>query len=300
MAKKVKKKELGKGIRAIFSSMEQEKSDSSVKEKAVKELNSTIAMIPLEMIEVNPYQPRTEFDREALDELTDSIIKHGLIQPITLRKLNSDQFQIISGERRFRASQAAGLEEVPAYIRVADDQAMLEMALVENIQRKDLNPIEIAISYQRLMNECDLTHEQLSSRVSKNRSTVTNYIRLLKLPPEVQKSVKEDKISMGHARAIAGVDNTNLQLKFLRDVIKDKLSVRDLEKLIRSYNNSDPKKSTRKSPPNPMVTQIKEQLIDKFNAKVDISRSDKGKGKISFFFNSDEEFNDILDLLKDA
>ncbi|MEL6866667.1 MAG: ParB/RepB/Spo0J family partition protein, partial [Bacteroidota bacterium] len=204
MAKKYKKKELGQGIRALLSNIDHGSSNEGPQEDVVRTLSNTIATIPLNSIEVNPGQPRIEFDEEALQELSESIKVHGLIQPITVRRLNEQTYQLISGERRMRASKIAGLKEVPAYIRLANDQEMLEMALIENIQREDLNAIEVANSYQRLIEECELTHEALSERVGKNRSSVTNYLRLLKLPPDVQSAIKEQKISMGHARALAG------------------------------------------------------------------------------------------------
>ena len=240
-----KKKELGKGIRALLSNIE---NTNNPKEKTelVKELNSSILEIPLDNIEVNPFQPRSEFDPEELNELAQSIKTHGLIQAITVRNLGGDNYQLISGERRLRASKMAGLKTVPAFVRIADDQALLEMALIENIQRSNLNAIEVAISYQRLMVECDLTHESLSERVGKKRSTISNYVRLLKLPPQIQSSIKNNEISMGHARSLAGIDDVGLQLDIYKEVLKKNLSVRALENLIKSYS-TDTKPSAPKA-----------------------------------------------------
>ena len=233
-----KKKEIGKGLRALLSNIETT-NNPTVKTKLVKELNSSILEIVIDKIETNPFQPRSEFDVEELAELSQSIKIHGLIQAITVRSLGGDKYQLISGERRLRASKLAGLKTVPAFIRVADDQAMLEMALIENIQRSNLNAIEIAISYQRLMVECDLTHESLSDRVGKKRSTISNYVRLLKLPPQIQSSIKGAEISMGHARALAGIGDVGLQLDIFKEVLSKKMSVRALEALVKSYDSND-------------------------------------------------------------
>jgi ParB family chromosome partitioning protein len=202
MAKKVKKKELGLGIRALLSNLDEGEATPEEQKEVVKELSHTVAMIPVDQIEVNPFQPRVEFDEEALKELSSSIKVHGVIQPLTLRRLSDNAYQLISGERRLRASKLAGLQEVPAYVRLANDQEMLEMALVENIQRQDLNPIEVAITYQRLIDECSLTHQNLGGRVGKKRSTVSNFLRLLQLPPQIQQALKNKRISMGHAKAL--------------------------------------------------------------------------------------------------
>ncbi|SRR6056297_33346 len=293
---KMKKKELGKGIRALLSNAEHSASKSEQQE-IVKELSSHIAMIPLHQIEINPFQPRTQFDEEELVALAQSIRTHGIIQPLTLRRLGPDSFQIISGERRFRASSEAGLEEVPAYIRLANDQEMLEMALVENIQRQDLNAIEVAISYQRLMDECNLTHDALSERVGKNRSTVTNYIRLLKLSPEIQQAIKERKLSMGHARALAGMSNVDQQLFVFKSVLDKGLSVRATEKLIQSIHNDKKSSSTKRSEVHPEIRKIQDRLTDRLSAPIKIQRNNKGKGKIVISFEDDDRLNEILDIL---
>lgn len=294
---KMKKKELGKGIRALLSNAEQSTSRTE-QEEIVKELSSHIAMIALDQIEINPFQPRSQFDEEELRALTQSIKTHGIIQPLTLRRLGQDSFQIISGERRFRAASEAGLSEVPAYIRLADDQAMLELALVENIQRQDLNAIEVAISYKRLMDECNLTHDTLSERVGKNRSTVTNYIRLLKLSPEIQQAIKDRKLSMGHARALAGMSNIDEQIHVFKSILERGLSVRNTESLIQSLH-SNKKKSAKKqvSDQHPEVRKIESRLTDRLNTQIKIQRNKSGKGKIVIPFEDDDRLNAIIDIL---
>lgn len=293
-----KKNEVSKGLRSLLSNIE--KTNSPVERtQLVKELTNSIAHISPDDIEVNPFQPRTEFDADQLAELSKSIKISGLIQPITVRSIGGNKYQLISGERRLRASKLAGLKAIPAYVRIANDQEMLEMALVENIQRADLNALEIAISYQRLMDECNLTHEALSDRVGKERSTVTNYVRLLKLPAQIQASIKEGTLSMGHARALAGVDNIALQLKIYKDTIDQGLSVRALEQLIRSYNIIKP--SSKSGGPNDgfnaEIKKIKDQISHTLGTKVEIRRDTAGKGVISIVFNSDKEFNNISEIL---
>ncbi|MEM9546146.1 MAG: ParB/RepB/Spo0J family partition protein [Bacteroidota bacterium] len=292
-----KKKELGKGIRALLSNIE---NTSSPREKTelVKELNSSILEIPLDKIEVNPFQPRSEFDREELEELAQSIKIHGLIQAITVRNLGGDTYQLISGERRLRASRMAGLQTIPAFIRIADDQALLEMALIENIQRSNLNAIEVAISYQRLMVECDLTHESLSERVGKKRSTISNYVRLLKLPPQIQSSIKNNEISMGHARSLAGIDDVGLQLDIYKEVLQRNLSVRALENLIKSYSSENKSSVPKKKNELPAeVKKIQDSLSSTLGTSVKIKRSESGSGEINIKFKSDREFNDIMAVL---
>ena len=269
-------------------------------EQVVREFTGNVAMLPLEQIETNPFQPRTEFDQAALEELAASITVHGLIQPVTVRRLHDRAYQLISGERRFRASQMAGLQEVPAYIRLADDQQMLEMALIENIQREDLNAVEIAISYQRLIDECALTHENLSERVGKQRSTITNYLRLLKLPPEIQRALKERKLTMGHARALAGVDNIALQLSLFKQIVEQDLSVRAVEELISRYQGStrsDQKPNRAERLPD-HLRQIQDQFSAFFGAKVELKRNPKGKGQVVVNFENDSELNRLIDLLE--
>ena len=297
-----KKKELGKGLRALLTNIENTKSPE-VKKEIVKELNTTVAMVSIEDIEVNPFQPRTEFNPEELMDLAKSIKIHGLIQPVTLRVVQGDKYQLISGERRFRASKMSGLKEIPAYIRTANDQEMLEMALIENIQRTDLNAIEIGISYQRLIDECTLTHETLSERVGKNRSTVTNYIRLLKLPPEIQSAIKSNTISMGHARALVGIEDLLQQMHSYKKTISENLSVRQLENYIKeSKSDTAPRQETGKSGDiqSLELQRITKELSEIFGTKVLIKRDVKGKGSFTIPFGNDNEFNAIYETIKES
>ncbi|MFZ1749120.1 MAG: ParB/RepB/Spo0J family partition protein [Saprospiraceae bacterium] len=295
-----KKNEVSKGLRSLLSNIEKTNNPAE-RSQLVKELTNSIALISPEVIEANPFQPRTEFDADQLMELAKSIKASGLIQPITVRSLGGRKYQLISGERRLRASKMAGLKEIPAYIRVANDQEMLEMALVENIQRSDLNALEIAISYQRLMDECNLTHEALSDRLGKDRSTITNYVRLLKLPADIQSSVREGVLSMGHARALAGVDNIVLQLQIYKQAVSEGMSVRALEQLIKSYITKPNKTENIPTQANNFSTEIKkikDQLSHIYGTKVDIRRDASGRGTVQFTFESDEEFNYITEILK--
>ncbi|MFN0015410.1 MAG: ParB/RepB/Spo0J family partition protein [Saprospiraceae bacterium] len=300
MAKKLDKGDFGKGIRALLANPKQlEQAVQDNPQEVVRELTHTVAMLPIDQIEANPFQPRTEFDQTALDELTDSIRVHGLIQPVTVRRLHNKAYQLISGERRFRASQVAGLSEIPAYVRLADDQQMLEMALIENIQRQDLNAIEVAISYQRLKEECSLTDELLSERVGKQRSTITNYLRLLKLPVDVQQAIKNNELSMGHARALAGVNDIAFQLSLLRQIRQEGLSVRAVEVLIARHQEDRLGKKPRADSRMPdHMRGIQDQFRAYFGAKVDLKRSDKGKGQIVIKFENDGELNRLIDLIE--
>jgi ParB family transcriptional regulator, chromosome partitioning protein len=301
MAKKFDKSNLGKGIRALLT--QPERLEAAVIENpqaVVSELAGNIAFLAISLIEPNPFQPRVEFDQVALNELAESIKVHGLIQPVTVRRLSEKSYQLISGERRFRASQIAGLTEIPAYVRIADDQQMLEMALIENIQRQDLNAIEVAISYQRLIDECKLTHETMSDRVGKQRSTITNYLRLLKLPPEVQRSIKDRKLSMGHARALAGVDDIALQLMLFKETIDQDLSVRAIEDLIRKYQEGKSGAKPNKSGAlNEDLKRIQDQFSAFFGGKVALKRNPKGKGQVIVTFNNDAELNRLIALIED-
>ncbi|MEQ1747724.1 MAG: ParB/RepB/Spo0J family partition protein [Saprospiraceae bacterium] len=300
MAKKLDKGDFGKGIRALLANPKQlEQAVQDNPQEVVRELTHTVAMLPIAQIEANPFQPRTEFDQTALDELADSIRVHGLIQPVTVRRLHNKAYQLISGERRFRASQMAGLSEIPAYVRLADDQQMLEMALIENIQRQDLNAIEVAISYQRLKEECSLTDELLSERVGKQRSTITNYLRLLKLPVDVQQAIKNNELSMGHARALAGVNDIAFQLSLLRQIRQEGLSVRAVEVLIARHQEDRVGKKPRADNRMPdHLRGIQDQFRAYFGAKVDLKRSDKGKGQIVIKFENDGELNRLIDLIE--
>lgn len=265
----------------------------------VKELTHTIVNIPLDQIEVNPWQPRKDFDENALQELSDSIKIYGLIQPITLRRLSAHQFQLISGERRLQASHRAGLKAIPAYIRIANDQEMLEMALVENLLREDLNAIEVAITYQRLKEEFGLTDEQLGKRVDKNRSTVTNMLRLLKLPPNLQESIKEKRISTGHAKVLVGIKDIALQLALHERIVRERLSVRELEDIIANYTTA--KAKTKKTPPS--VPDAYKLVVDNlsgfFGSKIQFKRKPTGAGQIVVNFKNDDDLNRILDLIEE-
>ena len=297
MAKEKKKQQLGKGIRALLANMDDEQ--TAEKQSVVSEITRSVAQIPVTWIEINPHQPRKEFEEQALDNLAQSIRTMGIIQPLTVRRLSDEEYQLISGERRLRAAKLAGLESVPAYIRLADDQGMLEMALVENIQREDLNALEVAFSMNRLIAECDLTHEQLSDRLGKDRSTVTNFLRLLKLPPEIQRAVSARKLSMGHARALAGISDLPTQLAIFRQTIDKSLSVRAVEQLIRNYNVPGTSKSARTPQVSAEVKQIQDDLSGIFGSRVAVKRNEKGKGTLTIHFKSDDDLNRILDLLPD-
>ena len=289
------KKVLGRGLGALID-------DSRYEKKPEREAVSTsaIAEIDIDKIETNPYQPRKEFDEELLQELSNSIKELGIIQPITVKKLNSDKYQIISGERRFRASKLAGKKKIIAFIRDADDQGLLEMALVENIQRDDLNSIEVAVSYQRLADECDLTQEKLSKRVGKKRATVANYLRLLKLPAEIQVAVRDKRISMGHARALLTIENPESQQKLYYKVVNEGLSVRNIEALIREINypvRKEVKKTANSSLPKQYLS-FKNSLNKKLNTKIDLKKNENGTGNIIISFKSEEDFDRIKKILE--
>ena len=254
-----------------------------------------IGTIPVEGISVNPFQPREDFDEEALEELAASIRLHGIIQPITVRQLSSTEYQLISGERRLQASKRAGLKEVPAYIRTADDQQMLEMALIENIQRENLNAIEVALSYQRLLTECNLKQEELGDRVGKKRSTVNNYLRLLKLPEEIQAGLRDGQISMGHARTLVTLENIDQQLDIFDKIVANDLSVRKVEELVR--NIAREKEEAPLKTVDPEISKLQTRLSSHFGTKIQISAGDDNKGQIKIPFSSTEELNRILDIL---
>lgn len=288
---------LGRGLGALLE-------DSST--NAAESFNSnpvgSMNDIQLDQIQVNPYQPRTHFDREALEELADSIKVQGIIQPITVRRLSDTEFQLISGERRFQASKIAGLKTIPAYVRTADDQQMLEMALIENIQRENLNAMEIALSYQRLLEECDLKQEQLGDRVGKNRTTVNNYLRLLRLPPDIQAGIRDKKISMGHARAIVNVDDIDKQLHIYKKILEEELSVRKVEQLVRGLMSVDSDKpSTEKKGSkqhrNYEVQQVQQKLSSHFGTRVGLRADGQFRGEIKIPFVSTEDLNRILEII---
>lgn len=295
-----KKKALGRGLSALLSDTpDDERLDVDVSSPAgtPKAANDSINEIPLSEIETNPFQPRQHFDKEALAELAESIKVHGIIQPITVRRLSAHQYQLISGERRFQASKLAGLTAVPAYVRTADDQQMLEMALIENIQRENLNPIEISLSYQRLISECNLKQEELGERVGKNRSTVTNYLRLLKLPPDIQIAVRDNRLTMGHARAIINVENPESQLFIFKKVLAEDLSVRKVEELARQLMSGTKEAASAAPTQSKEINQLQSRLSSHFGTKV-IVKSDGKKGDIRIPFLSVEDLNRILEILK--
>lgn len=290
-----KKSGLGKGLSALL--------DNNIPATDLKELNTVqpgiITTLAVELIEPNPFQPRNEFKEEELLNLADSVRVHGIIQPVTVRRVHADRYQIISGERRFRASQLAGLKSIPVYVRVANDQSMLEMALVENIQRENLNAIEIAISYKRLIDECKLTQEDLGLRVGKDRSTVNNYLRLLKLPPQIQAALRDDKISMGHARAIINISDPMMQIKIFNDIIENDLSVRSVEEIVRGTAKPAKKEVSisEKFLKGLEYKQIQKRLEDKFETKIEVKHRKNGSGQIHFTYFSTDDLNRLLDLL---
>ncbi|SFV33693.1 ParB/RepB/Spo0J family partition protein [Thermoflavifilum thermophilum] len=295
-----KKEALGKGIRSLLQHIDADfKSPSGTlaEEKLVSA--TTFERIPIDQIEVNPMQPRRDFDEKALAELAHSIRLHDVIQPITVSRIGHKQYRLIAGERRLRAARMAGLKDIPAYIRQADDQQLLELALTENLQREDLNAIETALSYRRLMEECGLTQEQVAERIGKDRTTVTNYLRLLKLPPDIQIAVRSGEISMGHARAIINIENIEQQLFVFHEIIRKKLSVRQTEELVRQLDRRHKNKPTASGTQLPPAYQrIQDQLTDLFSTRVKLQRNPSGKGHIAIDFYSDEELNRILELLQ--
>lgn len=301
-----KKKALGRGLGALLA--DSPRSAENALRRATGANTSTgsaptgsIDDILLSQIETNPYQPRTKFDQEALEELAESIRVQGIIQPITVRRLSENQYQLISGERRFQASKLAGLERVPAYIRTADDQQMLEMALIENIQRENLNALEIALSYQRLISECNLKQEELGDRVGKKRTTVNNYLRLLRLPPDIQAGLRDNLISMGHARAIINVEDPDKQLWIYNRSLKEGLSVRQVEQMVRDLSNTPEAKEEKKKGLAPEkereYRQLQTKLSSHFGTRVNVRTDEQDKGEIKIPFVSMEDLNRILEIL---
>ncbi|GAA3963754.1 ParB/RepB/Spo0J family partition protein [Mucilaginibacter dorajii] len=297
---------LGKGLSALLNdsvNVQPYQNKNSKKEEATTsaaEVNSlgSVNEIRLSEIVVNPFQPRTDFDEQTLNELADSIKLQGLIQPITVRRVNAHQYQLISGERRFRASKLAGLTQVPAYVRTANDQQMLEMALIENIQRENLNAIEVALSFQRMIEECNLKQEELGDRVSKNRSTVTNYLRLLKLPPSIQASIRDGALSMGHAKALITIDDPAKQLYLHQHIIQQGLSVRKVEELVREMQKAPVKKEGKQPEPvSYQMQKIQDDLASKFSTRVTLKVGSKGNGVIEIPFLSEDDLGRILEML---
>jgi ParB family chromosome partitioning protein len=290
-----KKRGLGRGLDAILQSPE---TDITSRDISGDYVAGAVAEIDINLIEANPFQPRTEFDEEALQELAQSIKEQGIIQPITVRKLGYNRYQLISGERRLRASKLAGLSKIPAFIRIANDEQMLELALIENIHRENLNAIEVAISYQRLIDECSLTQEQLSERVGKSRSAIANYLRLLKLPAEIQIALRDGHISMAHARALINVEDKETQLRILQQIIEDDLSVRQTEELAQKakIGNEEGKEARKQTNylPEHFKAQIK-TLSQALNTRVKVKRNLKGQGSVVIDFKNEEEFNRIIE-----
>lgn len=297
MAKATKKQALGRGLSALLKDPSND--IKSAEDENADKVVGNIVELELETIEVNPFRPRTSFNEETLRELASSIKELGVIQPITVRKLGFNKYQLVSGERRYRASKLIGLERIPAYIRIANDQESLEMALVENIQRQDLDPIEIALSYQRLIEEIEITQEELSDRVGKNRSTIANYLRLLKLDPIIQTGMRDGFISMGHGRALINVDDPDNQLDIYEKILSNKLSVRDTEALVRSYKSGDEKQRepAKKTTPQ-FANKGRKELEDLLETKVNVKVSKSGKGQLVVPFKNKEDFLRILKLLK--
>ena len=282
-----KKPALGRGLSSLLENTNTDV--TSAKSSPV----GSVSEIALSSIDTNPFNPRTQFEKEGLFDLKESILKHGIIQPLTVRKMGNDKYQLISGERRYRASQLAGLEKVPVYIRIANDQSMLELALVENIQREDLNAIEIGLSYERLLSECELTQDQLSEKISKSRSNIANYIRLLKLPVEIQMGLKNRSISMGHARALLSLPTENEQIELFKEIVSTELSVRDIEQNIRIRKGSN-KSNTDKVH---LERKTKTEIVSLYDSDISISNGTKGSGKLSFKFESQEDLDRLVKLL---
>ena len=293
MAKSNQKQVLGRGLSAILN--DPDNLTKSINDKNANETIGKIIDLPLENIITNPKQPRTHFNEEALKELSNSIQELGIIQPITVRKVNKNNYQLISGERRYRASKMAGIKSIPSYIRVANDNELLELALVENIQRKDLDPIEIGLSYKRLIDEINLTQDQLSSRVGKKRSTITNYIRLLKLDPIIQTGIRDKFISMGHGRALVNVENNKEQIELYKKIVKKSLSVREVEKLVQALKSKTSKNAIYSSP---FISQTALDLEKFFETPVKVISNSEGKGFLKINFESQEKLQHILNKVK--
>ena len=293
-----KKPALGKGLGALLQNADTDITIGSRGED-VGNIVGAVSSLSISEIEANPFQPRTQFEEEALVGLSDSIRELGIIQPVTVRKLGYGKYQLISGERRFRASQIAGLTEIPAFIRIANDQEMLEMALVENIQRENLDAIEVAFSYQKLIEECGLTQEKMSERVGKKRSTIANYLRLLKLPAEIQLAIRTRDISMGHARALVNIDDEKKQLAISRRIVKEGLSVRQVEEIVKGRKEEEMVSIKKSATPDLSFSQqkIKEDLSDFLNTNVQLQSNSNGKGKLTIPFATGKELERIIELL---
>lgn len=296
MAKATKKQALGRGLSALLKDPDND--IKSANDKGADKVVGNIVELELDTIEVNPHQPRTSFNEETLQELASSIKELGVIQPITVRKLDFNKFQLVSGERRFRASKLVGLKTIPAYIRIANDQESLEMALVENIQRQDLDPIEIALSYSRLIEEIQLTQEEMSSRVGKNRSTIANYLRLLKLDPIIQTGIRDGFISMGHGRALITIDDPSHQLDVYEKIISNSLSVRETEALVRKSQNKPETKSSETQSAPAFAKKASKELSNLLEVKAEVKANASGKGKLIIPFKNKAEFERITKLIQ--
>lgn len=294
MAKSKRKKVLGRGLSALLNDTDND--IESVVDKNTENIIGNIIDLPLENINNNPFQPRTHFNEETLKELSVSIKELGVIQPITVRKIKGNQYELVSGERRLRASKLAGLDRIPSYVRLANDQESLEMALVENIQRQDLDPIEIGLSYQRLIDEIKLTQDQLSERVGKKRSTISNYMRLLKLDPIIQTGIRDQFITMGHGRALVNIEDSKLQLDLYKQIVKKGLSVRAIETLVKSFRNT--KTNYTNSYSSPFIKQAAEELEIIFDTSVSITSNNQGKGVLKITFESQEKLQHIINKIK--
>ncbi len=294
MGKSKQKQVLGRGLSALLN--DPNNTIESVRDRNAEQVIGSVIDLPIENISKNPFQPRTHFNEESIKELSTSIKELGVIQPVTVRKMKGNQYQLVSGERRLRATRLVGLKRIPAYVRLANDQESLEMALVENIQRQDLDPIEIGLSYQRLIDEIKLTQDQLSERVGKKRSTIANYMRLLKLDPIIQTGIRDQFITMGHGRALVNVEDTKLQLALYKKVVKKGLSVRAIEALVRSFRNTKTDSTGNYS--SPFIKQAAEELKIIFDTSVSVTSSNQGKGILKIKFDSQEKLQHILNKIK--
>lgn len=290
-----KKDALGKGIRSLLQSIDEDlKTTAGQLKPAVTEAATNISRLPISEIEINPKQPRRDFDEQSLKELADSIKMHDIIQPVTVSRISAHKYRLIAGERRWRASKLAGIETIPAYVRQVNDSELLELALLENLQRENLNPMEISLSYKRLMDELNYTQEQVAERMGKDRTTVTNYIRLLKLPPDIQLAVRSGELSMGHARALVNVDTVDKQLFVYHQIVDKGLSVRQTESLVRQLYKSTPVKKTVKTGLPPAFQRIEDKLASQLATKVKLTHNKKGNGSITIEYYSLEQFNELL------
>lgn len=300
-----KKGGLGRGLSALLTD-DKASADKEVGKNSIANQAGVVLYVPLANIEVNPFQPRSTFEEESLQELAESVKIHGVIQPITVRKIEGNKYQLIAGERRLRASRIAGKAEIPAYVRAASDQESIEIALIENIQREDLNPLEIAINYKRLMDECDLTQDKLAERLSKNRSTVTNFLRLLKLPPDIQAALRDNRITMGHAKALLAIEHLPTLLSAFKETVAKGLSVRQTEDLVRSVNDvtvkppsAEKQANIRASEGDIFLRKVQDKISSSLGTRVTIIRTKEGKGEIAIKFYNDTDLERLVELLTD-